>query len=60
MKSKASQAGAALAAMRPLINYECPVCATKFRARSTRAKFCSNACRQFNKYQKATARAYWE
>jgi hypothetical protein len=54
--SDRSEAGRQLAALssanhpREII---CPVCGQPFVARNVRARFCSNACRQKNKYRLA-------
>ena len=49
--------GAALAAMRPLRVIACAVCGELFRARDSKAKFCSNRCKQADKYQRVKAHA---
>lgn len=38
--------------------FDCLVCETTFVARDPRGKFCSNRCRQQNKYDKATGGEY--
>lgn len=45
--------GAALAALRPDRTVICVVCGRAFTAKDTRAKFCSNRCRQADKYRRA-------
>lgn len=45
--------GAQLQAMRPSRAVICAHCGAVFTAKDTRAKFCSNRCRQANKYLKA-------
>jgi endogenous inhibitor of DNA gyrase (YacG/DUF329 family) len=47
--------GAALAAMRPDRQVTCQVCGNVFTAKDGRAKFCSNRCKQSDKYQKKKA-----
>jgi predicted nucleic acid-binding Zn ribbon protein len=47
--------GAALSAMRPNRQIVCQVCGKSFTAKDGRAKFCSNACKQRDKYQKKKA-----
>ena len=47
--------GATLAAMRPTRSFVCAWCGRAFMAKDTRAKFCSNRCRQANKYKKMKA-----
>lgn len=44
--------GAALAELRPQRTVICGMCGRSFTARDTRATFCSNKCRQANKYAK--------
>jgi predicted nucleic acid-binding Zn ribbon protein len=44
--------GAALAAMRRTTWHHCPVCSKRFSGTS-RAKFCSNACKQKDKYRRS-------
>lgn len=41
--------------LRKIIEHQCPVCKEKFMALN-QAKFCSNRCRQANKYAKKTGR----
>ena len=48
--------GAALSGMRKIIDHVCPVCNETFRG-ITKAKFCSNRCRQKDKYQRSKAKA---
>ena len=48
--------GAALAALRPTRQVTCQECGTVFLAKDSRAKFCSNRCRQANKVKVAKAR----
>ena len=50
-----STPGAALAAMRPTRAYRCQVCGKTFTAKDRRAKYCSNRCKQRNKYQQMKA-----
>ncbi len=45
--------GQALRAMRPIKSYACQQCGKVFKASDARAKFCSNACRQRAKYERA-------
>ena len=45
--------GAMLAAKRKIETKICPVCLEEFEGIKT-AKFCSNKCKQKDKYQKAT------
>ena len=53
-----SKIGAALVALRPTFWHYCanPACGKRFSGINT-AKFCSNACRQANKYAKKKAAA---
>jgi len=51
MKKKKSP-GSALAAMRKIITHSCFVCNEKFEG-TTRAKFCSNKCKQADKYKRS-------
>ena len=44
--------GHALQALRPLRTVTCAVCGKDFTARDTRAKFCSNRCKQADKYRR--------
>ena len=44
--------GAELRALRPIKTYTCRHCGQAFTASDARAKFCSNRCRQAEKYQK--------
>lgn len=44
--------GAALAAMRPDRQVVCQECGKVFTAKDSRAKFCSNRCRQADKYRR--------
>lgn len=44
--------GAQLQAMRPSRAVTCAHCGAVFTAKDTRAKFCSNRCRQAAKYQR--------
>ena len=46
--------GAALSALRRTTWHICPVCGVSFLA-LTRAKFCSNRCRQKDKYARSRA-----
>jgi predicted nucleic acid-binding Zn ribbon protein len=41
-----------LAAMRPDRQVTCQVCGKSFTAKDGRAKFCSNACKQRDKYRR--------
>jgi endogenous inhibitor of DNA gyrase (YacG/DUF329 family) len=50
-----SSPGAMLAAMRPDRQVTCQVCGKVFTAKDSRAKFCSNRCKQADKYQKKKA-----
>ena len=47
--------GGALSRMRPYEMYTCAVCKRTFIARDKRAKFCSNRCRQADKYKRVKA-----
>ena len=47
---------AALAALRPTFWHYCGSCGKRFSGVNT-AKFCSNSCRQANKYAKKKAQA---
>ena len=47
--------GAALAAMRPNRRLVCAWCGQAFTAKDARARFCSNRCRQADKYARAKA-----
>ena len=44
--------GALLSAMRPSRAVTCAHCGAVFTAKDTRAKWCSNRCRQAAKYQR--------
>lgn len=44
--------GAAIAAMRPDRQVVCQECGKVFTAKDSRAKFCSNRCRQADKYRR--------
>lgn len=44
--------GAAIAAMRPDRQVVCQECGKVFTAKDSRAKFCSNRCRQRGKYRR--------
>jgi hypothetical protein len=48
---KSSDEACALANCRPLRAVVCAECSNKFQARDSRAKFCSNRCRQAHKYR---------
>lgn len=48
--------GYALQALRPLLAKVCAHCGAGFKAKDTRARFCSNRCRQAAKYEKIKAR----
>ena len=45
----------ALSLKRPLREVTCAECGDPFKARDGRAKFCSNKCRQRDKYRKSKA-----
>jgi len=47
--------GAALAAMRPDRRVTCAHCGASFTAKDPRARFCSNRCKQADKYARAKA-----
>lgn len=47
--------GATLAAMRPDRHLICAWCGKAFTAKDSRARFCSNRCRQADKYARAKA-----
>jgi endogenous inhibitor of DNA gyrase (YacG/DUF329 family) len=47
--------GGALSKLRPYKLYTCAECGRTFIARDTRAKFCSNRCRQADKYKRQVA-----
>lgn len=47
-----SSPGAMLAAMRPDRQVTCQVCGKSFKAKDGRAKFCSNRCKQADKYRR--------
>ena len=44
--------GAALAAMRTIVDHNCIVCNKTFKAMK-KAKFCSNRCKQKDKYERS-------
>lgn len=46
---------AALRALRPVKSYNCAHCGRGFTATDSRARYCSNRCRQAVKYQRAKA-----
>lgn len=50
--------GAALAALRPDRQVTCAVCGKVFTAKDGRARFCSNRCKQADKYRRAKTKAY--
>ena len=52
--------GAALAAMRPTRCFVCAWCGKPFTAKDSRARFCSNRCRQADKYASAKAKTTTE
>lgn len=52
--------GATLAAMRPTRGFVCAWCGKVFTAKDPRAKFCSNRCRQADKYARAKAKTTTE
>ena len=43
----------ALSLMRPLRDVECKECGETFKARDSRAMFCSNKCKQRDKYRRS-------
>ena len=47
--------GATLAALRQTRRFVCAWCGLAFTAKDPRAKFCSNACRQADKYHRSKA-----
>ncbi len=47
-----SSPGAALTALRPDRQVVCQECGKTFTAKDSRAKFCSNRCRQADKYRR--------
>ena len=47
--------GAALSALRQTRRFVCAWCGKVFTAKDPRAKFCSNACRQADKYHRSKA-----
>lgn len=47
--------GAALAALRQTRSFVCAWCGQTFTAKDSRARFCSNRCRQADKYARAKA-----
>lgn len=53
--SPAASPGAALSALRPDRQVTCQECGKVFTAKDSRAKFCSNRCRQADKYRRAKA-----
>ena len=52
MTNKQAQA---LSLMRELRDVECKECGETFKARDSRAMFCSNKCRQRDKYRRSKA-----
>lgn len=42
-----------LSKMRPLREVECKECGETFKARDSRAMFCSNKCKQRDKYRRS-------
>lgn len=52
---KPTSPGATLAALRPTRSFVCAWCGRAFMAKDTRAKFCSNRCRQADKYARVKA-----
>jgi len=46
-----NNAGKELAAMRRIITHICPVCSNEFEG-IVKAKFCSNKCKQKDKYRR--------
>lgn len=47
---------AALRALRPVKSYTCAHCGRGFTATDSRARYCSNRCRQAVKYQRKTGK----
>ncbi len=48
--------GALLRSLRPVKTYTCQQCGKSFSASDARAKYCSNACRQAEKYARIKAK----